>query len=306
MIGIIFIIILIFGAVAGYQFYKSWLAESMSGEINDKQHYDESDKAYKERIDKAKTELKDMLKWAKIYGSIGILLVSLVVLAINTIRIVPTGEVGVKTSFGVVSGRANEGFNLIAPWEQIVPMNTKIQKQSFTELSASTKDAQSISNINIDVNYRLIPEKAEEVFSTVGEGYNNTLISPLLTQFIKDRLALYNAESLVTERNKIVEDITEQLKTNLHDYGIEVVAVSLVNYDFSPDFNAALERKAVAQKEIETAKNTQEKAKVEAETNRIKTEQLTDAVLMEKLIDAIRNGTGTYIIDTSNLSISVK
>lgn len=306
MIGIIFIIILIFGAVIGYQFYESWLTEKMSSAINDKQNYDESDKAYKERIDKAKTELKELLKWGKIYGSIGVLLVSLVVLAISTIRIVPTGEVGIKTTFGVVSGRANEGFNLIFPWEEIIPMNTKIQKQSFTELSASTKDAQSISNINIDVNYKLIPEKAEEVFASVGEKYNDTLISPLLTQFIKDRLALYNAESLVTERNKIVDDITGQLKNNLEDYGIEVVAVSLANYDFSPDFNAALERKAVAEKEIETAKNTQEKAKVEAETNRIKTEQLTNAVLMEKLIDAIRNGTGTYVIDTNNLAIGVK
>ena len=304
MIGIIIIILLVLGSIIGYQFYESWLTEE--SHINDKQRYDESDKEYKERIDKAKTELKEMLKWSKIYGSIGVLLVSLIILAINTIRIVPTGEVGVKTAFGVVSGRANEGFNLIAPWEGIISMNTKIQKQSFTDLSASTKDAQSISNINIDVNYRLIPEKAEEVFSTVGEGYNDTLISPLLTQFIKDRLALYNAESLVTERNKIVDDITEQLKSNLQDYGIEVVAVSLVNYDFSPDFNAALERKAVAQKEIETAKNTQEKAKVEAETNRIKSAQLTEPVLMEKLIDAIRNGNGTYIIDTSKLSISVK
>lgn len=304
MIGIIIIVLLILGSIVGYQWFKTWATGESN--INDKQSYAESDKEYKERVDKAKAELKSTLKQAKIYGSIGVLLISLIILAINTVRIVPTGEVGVKTAFGVVSGRANEGFNLIAPWEGIVSMNTKIQKQSFTELSASTKDAQSISNINIDVNYRLIPEKAEEVFSTVGEGYNDTLISPLLTQFIKDRLALYNAESLVTERNKIVDDITEQLKTNLDDYGIEVVAVSLVNYDFSPDFNAALERKAVAQKEIETAKNTQEKAKVEAETNRIKSVQLTEPVLMEKLIDAIRNGNGTYIVDTSNLSISVK
>lgn len=306
MIGIIFIIILIFGAIVGHQFYKGWLTESMSSEINDKPNYGESDEAYKARIDKAKTELKEMLKWSKIYGSIGVLLVSLVVLAINTIRIVPTGEVGVKTTFGVVSGRANEGFNIIAPWENIVPMNIKVQKQSFTELSASTKDAQLISNINIDVNYKLNPDKAEEIFSTVGEKYHETLIAPLLTQNIKDRLALYNAESLVTERNRIVGDITSQLQENLGGYGIDVVAVSLVNYDFSSDFSAALERKAVAAKEIETAKNNQEKAKVEAETNRIKTQQLTDAVLMEKLIDAIKNGNGTYVIDTSNLSISVK
>lgn len=306
MIGLIFIIILIFGTVVGYQFYKSWLTEDMSGEVNARQEYDESNKEYKERIDKAKTELKERLKCAKKCGAIGVLLVSLIVLAINTIRIVPTGEVGVKTSFGVVSGRANEGFNLIAPWEQIVPMNTKIQKQSFTELSASTKDAQSISNISIDVNYRLNPEKAEEIFATVGEKYQETLIAPLLTQNIKDRLALYNAESLVTERNSIVDGITTQLQENLSGYGIDVVAVSLVNYDFSPDFNSALERKAVAAKEIETAKNNQEKAKVEAETNRIKTGQLTEAVLMEKLIDAIRNGNGTYVIDTSNLSISIK
>lgn len=232
--------------------------------------------------------------------------ISLLLLGFAIIRIVPTGVVGVKTSFGVVSGRANEGFNIIAPWEEIVPMNTKIQKQSFTSLTASTKDAQSITNISIDVNYNLNPEKADQVFSTVGEEYQEKLIAPLLTQFIKDRLALYNAESLVTERNKIVEDITTQLQENLKEYGVNVVAVSLVNYDFSADFNSALERKAVAEKEIETAKNNQEKAKVEAETNRIKTEQLTDAVLMEKLIDAIRNGTGTYVIDTSNLSINVK
>lgn len=304
MIGIIFIIILIFGAIVGYQFLKSFVIENSN--LKKPQGDYESNEAYKKRMEDDKEKVGRVLRESKIYGSIGVLLVSLIVLAVNTVRIVPTGEVGVKTAFGVVSGRANEGFNLIFPWEEIISMNTKIQKQSFTELSASTKDAQSISNINIDVNYRLIPEKAEEVFSTVGEGYNDTLISPLLTQFIKDRLALYNAESLVTERNKIVDDITEQLKTNLQDYGIEVVAVSLVNYDFSPDFNAALERKAVAQKEIETAKNTQEKAKVEAETNRIKSEQLTEPVLMEKLIDAIKNGNGTYIIDTSKLSISVK
>lgn len=292
------------GSVIGYKLFKEWLIEENNlkkpkGDYESKEEYDR-------RIKDGQKVVKTFLKRTKAIGIPIILLAILIILGVNTVRIVPTGEVGVKTSFGVVSGRANEGFNIIAPWEQIVPMNTKIQKQSFTELSASTKDAQSISNINIDVNYKLNPEKAEEIFSTVGEKYQDTLIAPLLTQNIKDRLALYDAENLVTERNKIVEDITEQLQKNLSGYGINVVAVSLVNYDFSPDFNSALERKAVAAKEIETAKNNQEKARVEAETNRIKTEQLTDSVLMEKLIDAIKNGNGTYIIDTSNLSISVR
>jgi regulator of protease activity HflC (stomatin/prohibitin superfamily) len=249
---------------------------------------------------------KDAKKKYRPYVWLAAVLVILVSGAFSTIRVISTGEVGVKTSFGVVSGRANEGFNFIAPWEKIIPMNTKIQKKSFTALSASTKDSQLISNISIDVNYKLNPEKAEEIYSTVGESYDETLISPLLTQFIKDRLALFDAEDLVTERNKIVEDLTSQLQNNLKDYGIDIVAVSLVNYDFSADFSSALERKAVAAKEIETAKNEQERAKVEAETNRIKSEQLTEAVLMDKLIDAIRNGNGTYIIDTNNLSIGVR
>lgn len=258
-----------------------------------------------EEYDETKAkEMKEKFKKAPIMGAAAIIIA--VLMGTATIRVVPTGEVGVKTVFGVVSGRANEGLNMIAPWEDIVSMNTKIQKQSFTNLSASTKDAQSISNINIDVNYELNPDKAEEIYANVGLDYQNTIISPLLTQFIKDRLALYNAESLVSERNKIVDDITAQLQKHLKDYGVDVVAVSLVNYDFSADFNSALEKKAVAAKEIETAKNNQEKAKIEAETNRIKTSQLTEAVLMEKLIDAIKNGHGTYIVDTSNLSISVK
>lgn len=300
----IIIAILIIAAVGSMSFWFMNLLETLDDDSS--KEWDESEAEYQKRLAKIKEKRIATFKMSKKIAWPIAIVIALILVATQTIRIVPTGEVGVKTAFGVVSGRASEGFNLIAPWEGVVSMNTKIQKQSFTELSASTKDAQSISNINIDVNYKLIPEKAEEVFSTVGEKYNDTLISPLLTQFIKDRLALYNAESLVTERNKIVDDITEQLKTNLDDYGIEVVAVSLVNYDFSPDFNAALERKAVAQKEIETAKNTQEKAKVEAETNRIKSVQLTEPVLMEKLIDAIRNGNGTYIVDTSNLSISVK
>ena len=277
----------------------SWMKQPEKG-----MYENQSD--YNSRLANSKEQAKKYYKIGKSALWVISILASLILVATQTIRIVSTGLVGVKTSFGVVSGRASEGFNLILPWEEITPMNIKIQKQSFTNLSASTKDAQSISNISIDVNYKLNPDKAEEIFSTVGENYQETLISPLLTQNIKDRLALYNAESLVTERNSIVDGITSQLQENLKDYGIDVVAVSLVNYDFSPDFNSALERKAVASKEIETAKNNREKAKVEAETNRIKTEQLTDAVLMEKLIDAIRNGTGTYIIDTSNLSISVK
>ena len=57
-------------------------------------------------------------------------LLLLIIWGFATIRIIPTGAVGVKTRFGVVCGQANEGFNLIAPWEDIVQMNTKIQKKS--------------------------------------------------------------------------------------------------------------------------------------------------------------------------------
>lgn len=254
-----------------------------------------------EDIDKTKVK-----KGSKLYiwGSVAVILA--IIWGFATIRVIPTGTVGVKTRFGVVCGKANEGFNLIAPWEDIVSMNTKIQKQSHTGLSASTKDSQLITNIDIDINYRLNAESAENIYASVGESYQSTLMAPLLTQLIKDRLALYNAEDLVSERNKIVEDLSSQLRDGLSDYGIDIVAVSLANFDFSAEFNASLERKAVAAKEIEIAKNNQEKAKVEAETNRIKTEQLTEAVLMEKLIDAIKNGTGTYVIDTTNLAIGVK
>lgn len=248
----------------------------------------------------------EIKKRSRVPTYVGLVIILALTWGLATIRIIPTGVVGVKTRFGVVCGRVNEGFNLIAPWEEIVQMNTKIQKQSFTGLTASTKDSQSIANINIDVNYKLNPEKAEEIYASVGAEYQSTLMAPLLTQFIKDRLALYNAENLVSERNKIVDDITLQLQDNLADYGIDIVAVSLANYDFSAEFNASLERKAVAAKEVEIARTNQEKAVVEAETNRIKSEQLTEAVLMEKLIDAIRNGSGTYVIDTSNLSISVR
>ena len=92
-----------------------------------KKRWDESDKDFKDRVNKLSEKAKNYSSLtAKIaWPTVGIL--SLLLLGWATIRIVPTGTVGVKTSFGVVSGRASEGFNFIAPWEEIISMDSKIQ-----------------------------------------------------------------------------------------------------------------------------------------------------------------------------------
>ena len=61
------------------------------------------------------------------------------------------------------------------------------------------------------------------------------------------------------------------------------MSVAINNFDFSYAYNQAIEKKAVAEQEVQTSKNQLEKAKIEAETKKVKAQGDADAnALLEK------------------------
>lgn len=192
---------------------------------------------------------------------------------------IKTGEVGIKTKFGKITDTyLSEGINFKMPYEKIEKVNIKVQKyENKEELSTSTKDMQIVNNIKVTINYQVNGKEAVNLYKRVGNNYKQTILEPAIQETVKATISKYTSEELVTKRSEISLDINNTLNDRIKDYGINSVSVAINNFDFSQSYNDAIEKKAVAEQEVATAKNQQQKAKIEAETKIIKAKSEAEA-----------------------------
>lgn len=216
-----------------------------------------------------------------------------VCLAFNAFTIVPAGHTGVILTLGKVSDNVySEGFHLKIPFIQTVEkMSNKIQVYE-TSASAVSKDLQSISSV-ISVNYKISSEASGRIYKTVGTDYKTILIMPIVQESMKSATAKYTAEELITKRAAVGDEIKSILDSKLNEYGIYIEKFNIVNFDFSQEFNTAIEAKQVAEQNLIKTKTEQEQAKViantDAEKKRIAAQAEADAILTEAQAQADAN-----------------
>ena len=143
-------------------------------------------------------------------------------------------------------------------------MSNKLQVYE-TPASAVSKDLQTVSS-KVAVNYRLLSDKSPDMYKNVGVDYQTILITPVVQECMKSATAKYNAEQLITERAAVSDAVKSALDSKLNTYGIYIEKFNIVNFDFSSEFNAAIEAKQVAEQNLIKTKTEQEQAKVVAKT----------------------------------------
>lgn len=226
------------------------------------------------------------VKWI----AIGIVAVALVA---SSLTIVPAGNTGVITTLGKVSTVSfQEGAHLKIPFIQSVEnMSNKIQVYE-TPASAVSKDLQTVSS-TLAVNYRLISDKSPDMYKNVGIEYQTVLMTPVVQECFKSVTANYTAEQLITERQKVGDEVKEALEEKLNDYGIYIEKFNIVNFDFSEEFNNAIEAKQVAEQNLLKTKTEQEQAIVvanaQAEQKVISAKAEAEAILAEAQAQADAN-----------------
>jgi len=107
--------------------------------------------------------------------------------------------------------------------------------------------------------------------------YQDILVAPAIQNIFKATTAQYTAEELITKREEVRLRAEEALVAQLLVYHVIVENFNIVNFDFSPEFNAAIEAKQVAQQQVETAKQKLAQAEVEAETAKVLAQGQADA-----------------------------
>lgn len=203
------------------------------------------------------------LKGGKIAWQIGLGLV-VVILFFTTWGTVGAGERGVKTRLSKVIGIVQPGPYFKIPFmEDVTRMDVQTQKEQADSTAASS-DLQDVKT-TVAVNYNVDPSKVIDLYTNVGEDYGSRIIDPAIQEVVKAVTAKYTAEELITKRTDVTDAIQSQLTTRLAVYNITVSTVSIVNFDFSPSFNQAIEAKVTAEQNALAAKNKLDQVKFEAE-----------------------------------------
>lgn len=185
----------------------------------------------------------------------------------SAVTIVPAGYRAVLLRFGAVQGSLGEGIHAIMPGvNSVVLMETRTQKES-SQATAASRDLQTVST-SLALNFRVDPTKVDVIYKNVGTEYKARIIDPAVQESIKVVTARYTAEELIKSRAQVKSSVEEDITKRLAAYNIivEPQGLSITNFDFSPEFNRAIEQKQVAQQEAEKQRYVLQQAELEKET----------------------------------------
>ncbi len=202
--------------------------------------------------------------------------VVLVLMLTSTITIVKAGHVGVVDVFGRVSTTTlKSGIQLVNPLARVVQMSVQTLEIKET-MEVPSKEGLTI-RIDVSVLYHLDPEKASEVYRTVGEDFVGVILEPQFRSITRGVTAGYEAKALYTsEREAVAKLILDDLKQLVGPRGIIVEATPMRQLTLPAKITAAIEDKLSADQESQRMAFVLTKEKQEAERKRIEAQGVAD------------------------------
>lgn len=211
-----------------------------------------------------------------------IALIALVVLGLigsQSLVTVDAGHVGVVKRFGAVQeGVLPPGLHFKLPVITTVePIETRI-KRVEADATASSKDLQIVTS-KIVLNYKVDRDEADELYEQLGVEYPTRIVEPALQESIKATTAKYTAEQLITARTEVAQQMLTDIKQRLDSKFLLPTDLSIIDFQFSPEFNRAIEEKQVAQQAALRAGNELDRIRIEAEQAQAEAAGLAEAEL---------------------------
>ena len=201
---------------------------------------------------------------------------ALILLVTSTITIVKAGHVGVVDLFGRVSTYTlKSGLQIVNPLARVIQMS--VQTLEIKErMEVPSKEGMTMT-IEVSVLYHLDPEKAADVYRTVGEDFVGVILEPQFRSITRGVTASYEAKALYTsEREAVAKLILDDLKQLVGPRGIVVEATPMRQLTLPAKITAAIEDKLSADQESQRMTFVLTKEKQEAERKRIEAQGVAD------------------------------
>jgi prohibitin 1 len=207
-------------------------------------------------------------------GAVGLLAV--VVAFSQMLTVIPAGHVGVVDFFGSVSPvTLKAGINLVNPLARVIKFSVKTQEMKET-MDVPSKEGLTVQ-LELSALYHLDPDKAAEVYKSIGPGYVEVVLEPQFRSVARGVTAGYEAKALYTsEREMLAEIILKDLQKLVGPRGITVESTPLRRVGLPGGLTQAIEEKLRAEQESQRMQFVLLKEKQEAERKRIEAQGIAD------------------------------
>ncbi len=204
------------------------------------------------------------------------LLVLFIFLFFASVVSVPTGNVGILTLFGRVTGETlGEGIHLINPLKAVQRLS--IQTQSVKESANVPSNEGLILALDTSLLFHLDHSMAAEVYQKVGSNYGEKIVEPTLRAAIRAATSSHSANALYTNARELVQkQIQDELKTELAPRGVIIENVLLRDVQLPLMLKSSIEAKQQAEQDALRMSFILQKEKQEAERKRIEAQGIAD------------------------------
>lgn len=246
-----------------------------------------------------------------------ILALSLVLAGSQCIYTQDIGEAIVLRNFGgsLAGYTADAGIHFKAPWQDALDWDIRNRLINFYRDAEYTYDNGSYNGATVTINdssgtkadcdvqviYSINPDAVEQLYADYGtqEAYVSSYVSNDVRQTTRDCAGQFTTIQLLTDKEAFAKSIQDTLSERWAESGVVVESVSVQDIRYADSITDAYAAAQSAQVEQTAATNRQETARIEAETksieaqgeadaNAILTQSLTEEVLQQQYIEALK------------------
>lgn len=248
---------------------------------------------------------------------IGLFVISAILIGAECIYTQDVGEAVVLRNFGgSLAGYTTEaGIKFKAPWQDALDWDIRNRLINFYRDTDYTYDNGSYNGATVTINdfsgtkadcdvqviYSINPDAVEQLYADYGtqEAYVSSYVSNDVRQTTRDCAGQFTTIQLLIDKEAFAKSIQDTLSERWAESGVVVESVSVQDIRYADSITDAYAAAQSAQVEQTTATNRQETARIEAETksieaqgeadaNAILTQSLTDEVLQQQYIEALK------------------
>jgi len=190
--------------------------------------------------------------------------------------VVPAGNVGVVDFFGTVSDNTlKAGINFVNPFARVIKFSVKTQEIKEV-MDVPSKEGMTVQ-LEISALFHLNPDKAAEVYKTVGENYVEIILEPQFRSVARGVTAGYEAKALYTsEREMLAQILLKDLENLVEPRGVTVESTPLRRIGLPAVLTASIEAKLQAEQQSQQMQFVLTKEKQEADRKRIEAQGISD------------------------------